>query len=133
MGLWNKLHNKKTLVVTGDSLPHYFSEFLDISDRYSAGYDYCIFYNELPVDEIQGDFMVITREDVHVDRTEKITDNLTLPENINILEEFEMVKNYDKTKTYYTKKLSSGKKKHIIDNLDKFEMIYTTDDILRIL
>ncbi|WP_037029323.1 single-stranded-DNA-specific exonuclease RecJ [Psychrilyobacter atlanticus] len=133
MGLWNKLHNKKTLVITKDILPHYFSEFLNISDRYSDGYDYYIFYNELPVTQVQGDFMVITKEDVHVDGTLKIVDNLTLPTNISILEEFEIVKDYDKTKTYFTKKLPTKKKSHIIDNLDKFEMIYSTDDILRVL
>ena len=77
--------------------------------------------------------MVITKEDVHIDGTIKIKENLILPKNINILEEFEMIKNYDKTKTYYTKKLASKKKEHIIDNLDKFEMIYATDDILRVL
>jgi len=133
MGLWNKLDNKKTLVVTKDPLPHYFPEFLDISDKFCGGYDYYIFYNDLPCNKIEGDFMVITREDVHVDGAVKINDNLTLPKNINILEEFEVVKSYDKTKTYYTKKLPLKKKEHIIDNLDKFEMIYTTDDILRVL
>ncbi|UUV19681.1 single-stranded-DNA-specific exonuclease RecJ [Fusobacteria bacterium ZRK30] len=133
MGLWNKLHNKKTLVITKDSLPHYFSEFLNISDRYCDGYDYYIFYNELPVTKVQGDFMVVTKEDVHVDGAVKIVDDLTSPKNISILEEFELVKGYDKTKTYYTKKLPTKKKVHIIDNLDKFEMIYSTDDIFRVL
>jgi len=133
MGLWNKLHSKKTLIITKNSFPYYFSEFLDISDRYSEGYDYYIFYNNLPNQKIDKDFMVITKEDIHLDKTIKIKDDLILPKNIKILEEFEIVKNYDKTKTYYTKKLSSKKKEHIIDNLDKFEMVYTTDDIFRVL
>ena len=54
---------------------------------------------------MKKDFMVITKEDIHVDNTIKIKDDLILPKNIEILEEFELVKNYDKTKTYYTKKL----------------------------
>ena len=133
MGLWNQIHNKKVLVITKDHFPYYFSDFLDISNKYSSGYDYYIFYNELPIEKPNKGFIVITKEDVHIENTKKIIDLVSLQPNITLTDEFEILKNYNKTKTYYTKKMSTLKKNHIIENLNKFEMIYATNDILRVL
>ncbi|RUA09527.1 MAG: hypothetical protein DSY38_00540, partial [Fusobacteria bacterium] len=68
-----------------------------------------------------------------LDNTKKIVDKIDIPKNIELLEEFKILKNYDVSKTYYTKKLPISKKKHIIENLDKFDKIFATIDILRVL
>jgi len=49
------------------------------------------------------------------------------------MDEYDLIKNYDKTKTYYSKKLNVEEKKHIIENLEKFELVFATDDVLRVL
>jgi single-stranded-DNA-specific exonuclease len=133
MGLWNQIHGKKVLVITDENLPSYLGEFVEASPNYKDGYDYYIFYNKLPIVELGENFMVITTEDIHIKNTKKIVDTVSVPTNIEILEEFDLINSYDKSKTYYSKKLSMSKRKHIIENLDKFEKIYGTDDILRVL
>ena len=133
LGLFNKIYNKKTLIITSDKLPSNFNDFIDIAGDYKEGYEYYIFYNILPTISLKENFLIITKEDVHIDNTTKIEDSYSIPRNIEIVEEFDLIKNYDKTKTYYSGKLSLSDKKHIIDNIEKFEMIHATNDILRVL
>ncbi len=133
IGLWNQLQEKKTLIITKNKLPYYFSKFADISHQHKTGYDYYIFYNTLPKATNIDKFLVITKEKIHLDNTIKIIDSVTIPSNIKIFNEYELIKTYNKNITYYSKKLTTKRKKHIIDNLNKFDSIYSTDDILRVL
>jgi len=128
IGIWNKIHGKKSLIVTNSSLPKIFHEYFEVSNRFVEGFDYYIF-DDILVKDYPKNFISYSSKDVEIETSKKIIDNFTMPENIEIQTYHELISDYDIHNTYFSKKLPTEEKFEILSNLSKYKKILATKDI----
>ncbi len=133
IAIYNSLSGKRTLLVTEGKIPEKLRHYTEVSDRCIEGYDYYIFINMIPgdeIDKVQENVLVISHTDISLEGFNKIKDHYSLPQNIKILPESQLIKLYDIQKIFYTKKLPSKEKIEILKNIKNYSEIFSTKDIL---
>ncbi|ADO82273.1 single-stranded-DNA-specific exonuclease RecJ [Ilyobacter polytropus] len=133
IGIYNFISGKKLLLVTQGNIPEKLKNYTQVSEKYLEGYDYYIFMNTTPGNEmktLRENILVISHTDISIEGFHKIKDSYSLPQNIKILPESQLVKLYDIQKIFYTKKLPYKEKIEILKNIKNYTEIFSTKDIL---
>lgn len=134
IGIYNKLIDKKTLIITSYNLPREYSHYFDISSDYKENYDYYIYLGTIPNSQIEeGRSLVVSHVELDLDNYNTIVDHYLVPTNVEIVSEEELIRGWDSHLTYYSKKLVVEERLEIYKNLDKYHKVMATRDILAII
>ncbi len=137
IGIYEKLNGGGCLIVgEEDNYPEIMKDFFSFSDTFEPGYSFYIFYESIPqAEDLDGikNCLAISKLDLNIDGFKKVEDDFSMPKNIHIISENELKEDKYLKYALYSKKLDKKHRQLIIGNLDKFEKIFATEDILAII
>ena len=120
---------------SNEKVNDFIKQYFDISDKFIEGYEYYVFYNTSPSQDIDNltNTLVYSKTDINLEAFNKIIDNYNLPENIKIVLERDLISLYNDKDVFYTKKLETKEKLSIQKQINSRKKIYATKDILALL
>ncbi len=137
IGIYENLNGGSCLLVgEKQGKPDILKKYFEFSDSFKPGYSFYVFYNNLPVENQVKNIencLVFSEENLDISDFITIKDGFRIPKNIHIISEEELKNKSILNYPVYSKKLDKKSRKSIIDNLDKFEKIFATDDILAVI
>ena len=137
IGIYESLNGGSCLFVgKKQGQPDIIKKYFEFSDSFKPGYSFYVFYKTLPLEnELENieNCFIFSEENLEIPGFITIKDGSTIPKNIHIISEEELKNKGSFNYPLYSKKLDKKSRKSIIDNLDKFEKIFATNDILAVI